>query len=126
MSRSRPGSRTSASRSSDVNRSPPVVTVTASVGTLPGAPTNLDSEPTSRARLSALRNNRTDGPYLSMIEPITEQLIALALAEDAIGGDITSTATIPATSRGRGTFVAKAPGVISGLGVAKQVFLRVD
>jgi nicotinate-nucleotide pyrophosphorylase (carboxylating) len=61
-----------------------------------------------------------------MIEPITEQLIDLALTEDAIGGDITSTATIPATTRGRGTFVAKAPGVISGLEVARQVFLRVD
>ncbi len=61
-----------------------------------------------------------------MNQTTTEQLIDLALTEDAIGGDITSTSTVPALTRGRGTFVAKAPGVISGLEVASQVFLRVD
>ena len=67
-----------------------------------------------------------DDPSAPMMEPITEQLIELALTEDAIGGDITSAATVPATTRGRGTFVAKSPGVISGLDVARRVFQRVD
>ena len=55
-----------------------------------------------------------------------ETLIDLALAEDIGGGDITSTLTVPSDSRARGTLLAKAPGVVSGLGVAREVFRRVD
>jgi nicotinate-nucleotide pyrophosphorylase (carboxylating) len=79
-----------------------------------------------RARHSAIHIKLDDRALTPMMEPITEQLIELALTEDAIGGDVTSNATVPASSRGRGTFVAKATGVISGLDVARWVFLRVD
>lgn len=56
----------------------------------------------------------------------TSRLLDLALAEDIGGGDVTSSLTVPAGRQGRGTLLAKAPGVISGLGVAGEVFRRVD
>lgn len=55
-----------------------------------------------------------------------DELIELALREDIGGGDITSLATVPAAVQARGTLLAKAPGVISGLEVAREVFRRVD
>jgi nicotinate-nucleotide pyrophosphorylase (carboxylating) len=56
----------------------------------------------------------------------TSRLLDLALAEDIGGGDVTSSLTVPAGRQGRGTLLAKAPGVISGLDVAGEVFRRVD
>jgi nicotinate-nucleotide pyrophosphorylase (carboxylating) len=53
-------------------------------------------------------------------------IVDLALAEDIGGGDVTSEATIPADAWSRATFVAKAPGVLSGLEAAALVFARVD
>lgn len=53
-------------------------------------------------------------------------LLDLALAEDLAGGDVTSLATVPAELHARGTLLAKAPGVISGLEVAGDVFRCVD
>lgn len=53
-------------------------------------------------------------------------LLDLALREDIGGGDVTSIATISAERHAHGTFVAKAPGVISGLDLAANVFRRVD
>ena len=58
--------------------------------------------------------------------PITRAVLDLALAEDIGGGDITSTVTVPPGRLARGTILAKAPGVISGLDVAGEVFRRVD
>jgi nicotinate-nucleotide pyrophosphorylase (carboxylating) len=55
-----------------------------------------------------------------------DELIDLALREDIGGGDITSLATVPADVQAQGTLLAKAPGVISGLEVAGEVFQRVD
>jgi nicotinate-nucleotide pyrophosphorylase (carboxylating) len=55
-----------------------------------------------------------------------EQLIERALAEDVGEGDATSAATVDAGARARATITQKAPGVISGLGVAEGVFLRLD
>lgn len=55
-----------------------------------------------------------------------DELIDLALREDIGGGDITSVATVPAGHQAQGTLLAKAPGVISGLEVAREVFQRVD
>jgi nicotinate-nucleotide pyrophosphorylase (carboxylating) len=55
-----------------------------------------------------------------------EAIIDLALAEDIGTGDITTLATVPAETRARGTMIAKAEGVISGLAVATAVFHRVD
>jgi nicotinate-nucleotide pyrophosphorylase (carboxylating) len=52
---------------------------------------------------------------------------ALALTEDLAGGvDVTTAATIAATARGTGQIVARAPGVVCGLPVAREVFARVD
>ena len=56
----------------------------------------------------------------------TEDLIDAALAEDVGGGDVTAEATVDAAARGRATITQKAPGVISGLGVAEGVFRRLD
>lgn len=55
-----------------------------------------------------------------------DALLDLALREDLGGGDITSMATVPPHTDARGTLLAKAPGVISGLDVARDVFRRVD
>jgi nicotinate-nucleotide pyrophosphorylase (carboxylating) len=54
------------------------------------------------------------------------EIIDLALREDIGGGDTTSVATVPAGLQAQGTLLAKAPGVISGLEVAREVFRRVD
>jgi nicotinate-nucleotide pyrophosphorylase (carboxylating) len=53
-------------------------------------------------------------------------IIDLALTEDVSGGDVTSNATVPASLEACGTLLAKAPGVISGLAAAAEVFRRVD
>jgi nicotinate-nucleotide pyrophosphorylase (carboxylating) len=53
-------------------------------------------------------------------------IIDLALAEDLGNGDITSLVTVPAELEARGTMIAKAAGVISGLAVAGEVFYRID
>jgi len=56
----------------------------------------------------------------------TEELIDAALAEDVGDGDVTAEATVDAAARGRATITQKAPGVISGLAVAEEVFRRLD
>ncbi len=60
------------------------------------------------------------------LDSSTTRLLDLALAEDIGGGDVTSTLTVPVERYARGTIQAKAPGVISGLDVAAEVFRRVD
>lgn len=51
-----------------------------------------------------------------------EDLVLAALAEDLAGGvDVTSAATVPASQRAVGDFVARASGVVSGLAVAQVV-----
>lgn len=55
------------------------------------------------------------------------RLIDLALAED-LGeiGDITSLCFVPAGHRSRARVVARAPAVVAGIEVAREVFLKVD
>jgi len=53
-----------------------------------------------------------------------ERLIDLALEEDLSLGDATSEATIPASARGRGAFLAKDDLVLAGTAVASRVFER--
>lgn len=53
-------------------------------------------------------------------------LIELAIAEDIGPGDATSESTIAADAVLTGRIVAKAPGVIAGLPVARAVFQRID
>jgi nicotinate-nucleotide pyrophosphorylase (carboxylating) len=60
------------------------------------------------------------------LDSSTTRLLDLALAEDIGGGDVTSTLTVPVERYARGTIQAKAPGVISGLDVAAEVFRHVD
>lgn len=55
-----------------------------------------------------------------------EAIVDLALHEDIGTGDITTLATVPASSQACGTILAKQAGVISGLEVARFVFERVD
>lgn len=57
-------------------------------------------------------------PYLDLIER--------ALVEDIRSGDVTSLATIPAGSRGRGAIVAREAVVVSALDVAGACFERLD
>ena len=54
------------------------------------------------------------------------QLIAMALAEDRGPGDWTTRWTVSARTRGEAQIVAKAEGVIAGVGLAAAVFLRLD
>jgi nicotinate-nucleotide pyrophosphorylase (carboxylating) len=55
-----------------------------------------------------------------------DELVGAALAEDVGDGDVTALATVDEGARGRATITQKAPGVISGLGVAEAVFRRLD
>ena len=61
-----------------------------------------------------------------MLTPRTEQLIDLALEEDAGLGDVTSRAIFPATHRSLAVIDAREKLVICGLEVASRVFTRVD
>jgi nicotinate-nucleotide pyrophosphorylase (carboxylating) len=56
----------------------------------------------------------------------TADLIDRALSEDVGDGDVTSEATVAIEARARATVTQKAPGVISGLAVAEEVFRRCD
>jgi nicotinate-nucleotide pyrophosphorylase (carboxylating) len=53
-----------------------------------------------------------------------ERLVDLALEEDLLLGDATSEATIDASARGAGTFLAKEDLVVAGVAVAARVFDR--
>jgi nicotinate-nucleotide pyrophosphorylase (carboxylating) len=62
----------------------------------------------------------------ALLDSSTSRLLDLALAEDIGGGDVTTALTVPAERQARGRLLAKAPGVISGIEVAGEVFRRVD
>ena len=51
-----------------------------------------------------------------------DDLIRRALAEDVGPGDITTSATVPPGTPGRGILLAKAPMVVAGLDLARAVF----
>ncbi len=55
-----------------------------------------------------------------------ETIVTLALAEDVGPGDWTTLWTVPEDREVGARIVAKAPGVLSGLGVAELVFRKVD
>ncbi|HZO08476.1 MAG TPA: carboxylating nicotinate-nucleotide diphosphorylase [Myxococcota bacterium] len=54
------------------------------------------------------------------------ELVERALAEDLGEGDLTTRAVVPEGARARALIRQKEPGVIAGLGVLREVFLRVD
>jgi nicotinate-nucleotide pyrophosphorylase (carboxylating) len=56
----------------------------------------------------------------------TESLIQAALAEDVGPGDVTSTYFVPETLSSSAVIVAREPGVMSGMDVARRVFEIVD
>lgn len=55
-----------------------------------------------------------------------EEIIQHALAEDLGTGDHTSLATIPENATGRARLLIKEEGVVSGIEVARKVFLSID
>ncbi len=55
-----------------------------------------------------------------------QQLIDRSLAEDLGWGDVTTEALVPEMQQGKALIIAKARGIIAGVEVAKQVFLKVD
>ena len=54
------------------------------------------------------------------------RIVEFALEEDTALGDVTSELTVPADRLASGIFLAKSDGVISGLGVVREVFRQVD
>jgi nicotinate-nucleotide pyrophosphorylase (carboxylating) len=54
------------------------------------------------------------------------ELVRLALAEDLGAGDITTRAVVPQSRETHGVFLAKAPLVLAGLDVAREVFAQID
>lgn len=56
----------------------------------------------------------------------TESLIQAALAEDVGPGDVASTYFVPKTLSSSAVIVAREPGVMSGMDVARRVFQLVD
>lgn len=54
------------------------------------------------------------------------QLLDLALAEDIGAGDVTAEYFVPREARSHGFIKAREEGVLAGLGVAEEVFRRVD
>jgi nicotinate-nucleotide pyrophosphorylase (carboxylating) len=58
--------------------------------------------------------------------PMIEDLIERALDEDMAGGDITTGPLIPPHTRGRAGFMVKARGVMAGIDIARQVFMKID
>lgn len=57
---------------------------------------------------------------------LIDQLVDLALSEDLAGGDITSEATVPETSRAIARAVAHSPLTVCGGDLFARVFYRVD
>lgn len=55
-----------------------------------------------------------------------EQLIEQALDEDLGYGDITTDSLIPESEYGAASIIAKANGIVAGIEIAKQVFVKVD
>ncbi len=61
-----------------------------------------------------------------ILESVVRDIVARALAEDIGPGDITTAATVAPDAECRAEIVAKAEGVIAGLGVARLVFGMLD
>jgi len=57
---------------------------------------------------------------------LVNNFIDLALAEDVGDGDHTSLATIPAEAKGKAKLLVKEAGILAGVKLAQQIFLKVD
>ncbi|HSL69699.1 MAG TPA: nicotinate-nucleotide diphosphorylase (carboxylating), partial [Longimicrobiales bacterium] len=60
------------------------------------------------------------------IDDTALKLIELALSEDQGAGDWTTRWTVSARAHAEADILAKSPGVIAGLALARAVFLRLD
>ncbi|MDR2568968.1 MAG: carboxylating nicotinate-nucleotide diphosphorylase [Oscillospiraceae bacterium] len=69
--------------------------------------------------ISLIENKELDHPGLN-------DFLRTVLDEDVGTGDITTLSCVPQSAVSHGAFIAKEPGVISGLGVMKQVFELLD
>jgi len=65
-------------------------------------------------------------PSLGLSKAQIGKIIDSALAEDLGSGDITTELLIPSELRGRASIVVRGEGVLAGIGVAAEVFRRVD
>ena len=65
-------------------------------------------------------------PSLADVLQSADLLIAAAIAEDIGSGDATSLAVFPPHAMARASIIAKEPGVVAGLPVAKAVFAKAD
>ncbi|HEY5625282.1 MAG TPA: carboxylating nicotinate-nucleotide diphosphorylase [Dehalococcoidia bacterium] len=63
---------------------------------------------------------------ITLDSALVDRLVGEALAEDRASDDATTSALLPPGQRGRGTIVAKAPGVIAGLAFARSSFHQMD
>ncbi|HET9343169.1 MAG TPA: carboxylating nicotinate-nucleotide diphosphorylase [Candidatus Eremiobacteraceae bacterium] len=71
----------------------------------------------------------TSEPFVPMdasAATMFDTIIKSALAEDVGSGDITSRAVVDAEARWSGRIVARAAGVVAGLGIAARTFALVD
>ncbi len=65
-------------------------------------------------------------PSLADVLQTADILISAAIAEDIGSGDVTSLAVFPPHAMARATIIAKEPGIVAGLPVAKAVFAKAD
>jgi len=63
---------------------------------------------------------------LPSFEEQVDHIIDLALAEDTSQGDVTSEALIPPELQGKASILVKAEGILAGIEIAREVFLKVD
>ncbi len=60
------------------------------------------------------------------MSPELPELVARALAEDLGAGDLTTAAVVPPGARARARIDQRAPGVLSGIDVAREVFHQLE
>ena len=60
------------------------------------------------------------------LSPEIDRILDLALSEDTASGDVTSQALIPPGLRGKASVLVKAEGVLAGIEVVRQLFLKAD
>jgi len=62
----------------------------------------------------------------SLDQRLLHESVARALAEDIGHGDLTSLTLVEPAAQGRAQIIAKAPGIICGLPIGREVFTQVD
>ena len=64
--------------------------------------------------------------FLPLHPFLTEPVVRRALEEDLAWGDVSAWGAVPADKQAKGILLAKAPGVIAGLPIARQVYALLD